>query len=27
MAEYQQEYENLAQHCKDLEMEIMGMKK
>lgn len=27
LAEYQQEYENLAQHCKDLEMEIMGMKK
>lgn len=27
MAEYQQEYDNLAQHCKDLEMEIMGMKK
>jgi hypothetical protein len=25
--EYQYEYHNLAQHCKDLEMEIMGMKK
>jgi hypothetical protein len=25
--EYQYEYDNLAQHCKDLEMEIMGMKK
>lgn len=27
IAEYQYEYDNLAQHCKDLEMEIMGMKK
>jgi len=27
IAEYQYEYNNLAQHCKDLEMEIMGMKK
>ena len=27
IAEFQQEYDNLAQHCKDLEMEIMGMKK
>jgi len=25
--EYQYEYHNLTQHCKDLEMEIMGMKK
>jgi len=27
IAEYQYEYNNLAQHCKDLEMEIMGMKR
>ena len=27
MQEWHQEYENLKAHCKDLEMEIMGMKK
>ena len=26
-ARYKQDYDNLAQHCKDLEMEIMGMKR
>jgi hypothetical protein len=27
MQEHQHNYNNLAQHCKDLEMEIMGMKR
>jgi len=26
-ARYKQDYDNLSQHCKDLEMEIMGMKR